>query len=298
MWIEGLQTYNNLCWKAESNEVLKKILIEEMGISIRMISELKKRKAVKVNGGFAKNHDRVFVGDVVEVDLGTDRSEYEPEYKEPDILYEDHDVLVINKEPFIVVHPTGNHPDHTLLNHMEGYFRRMGIQERVRFINRLDRDTSGLLLIAKNKFSHFQMSKEHRFGAMEKTYLALVEGRLDRKQGVIQEKMGRRDENSIKREVFEGGQMAITHYRVLKEMQEASLVELRLETGRTHQIRCHMAYLGHPLLGDELYGGRTDKIRRQALHSYILRFKSPRVEGLIEQKAKLPQDMQELLDQL
>lgn len=298
MWIEGLQTYNTLCWKAESNEVLKKILIEEMGISIRMISELKKRRAVKVNGGFVKNHDKVFVGDVIEVDLGTDRSEYEPEYKEPEILYEDHDVLVINKEPFTVVHPTRNHPDHTLLNYMEGYFRQAGIQERVRFINRLDRDTSGLLLIAKNKFSHFQMSKEHQFGAMEKIYLALVGGKLDRKQGVIREKMGRRDEESIKREVFEGGQMAITHYRVLKEMQEASLVELRLETGRTHQIRCHMAYLGHPLLGDELYGGRTDKIGRQALHSYILRFKSPRVEGFVEQKAKLPQDMQELLDQL
>lgn len=298
MWIEGLQTYDRLCWKAQSNDLLKKILIEEMGISIRMISDLKKRKAVKVNAKVAKNHDEVFVGDVVEVDLGRDRSEYEPEYRELDILYEDHDVIVINKEPFTVVHPTRNHLDHTLLNYMEGYFRQQGIRERVRFINRLDRDTSGLLLIAKNKFSHFQMSKEHQFGAMEKIYLALVDGRLEQKEGVIREKMGRPDEDSIKREVFEGGQMAITRYRVLKEGEDASLLELKLETGRTHQIRCHMAHIGHPLLGDELYGGRTDRIGRQALHSYILRFKSPRVEGVVEQKAKLPQDMQELLDQL
>lgn len=298
MWIEGEQSYRELCWRAERNDILKKILIEEMGVSIRMISDLKKRKAVLVNGEWKKNHDEVKEGDLIRVDLGTDRSEYEPQEGDIEILYEDHDVIVVNKPPFMVVHPTRNHLEGTLLNYMEGYFRKNGIKERVRFINRLDRDTSGLLLIAKNRYCHFQMSKEHQLGEMQKIYLAFVEGKLTQKSGIIDAPMGRREEDNIKREVFDGGQRAVTRYRVLREGKDCSMVELQLETGRTHQIRCHMAHVGHPLLGDELYGGKTDRISRQALHSSQILFRSPRKEGEILQKAKLPQDMQELLNQV
>lgn len=298
MWLEGEQSYRLLCWRAERDDLLKKILIEEMGISIRMISDLKRRNAVQVNGENKKNHDEVKRGDVIRVDLGTDRSEYEPREGSVDIVYEDDDVIVVNKPPFTVVHPTKNHLEDTLLNHMEHYFRQNGIEERVRFINRLDRDTSGLLLIAKNRYAHFQMSKEHQFGDMEKCYIAFVEGRLSQKAGTIDAPVGKKQEDGIRREVFEGGQRAVTHYRVLKEGEEYSMLELQLETGRTHQIRCHMEYIGHPLLGDELYGGKTDKIRRQALHSFQLKFRSPRSEVECLQKAKLPQDMQELFRQI
>ncbi len=298
MWIPGKQKYNYLVWSVEKEEVLKKVLIEEMGISLRMISELKSRRAVNVNGTLRFNHETVHVGEIITVDLGENRSEYGLEEGVVDVIYEDEDIVAVNKSPFIVVHPTGTHLTGTLLNYMESWFRQNGILEKVRFISRLDRDTSGILLIAKNRYAHHRMSQAHQAMMMQKTYVALIEGKMKRKEGKINAPIGRRENDGIKREVMEDGQTAITKYKVLKEGEKFSLVELTPVTGRTHQLRCHMAYIGYPLIGDSLYGGNMEYMNRQALHSVTLEFFSPRKEEKIYLKAELPQDMQELVNRL
>lgn len=298
MWIPGKQKYNYLVWSVEKEEVLKKVLIEEMGISLRMISELKSRRAVNVNGTLRLNHETVHVGEIITVDLGENRSEYGLEEGVVDVIYEDEDIVAVNKSPFIVVHPTGTHLTGTLLNYMESWFRQNGILEKVRFISRLDRDTSGILLIAKNRYAHHRMSQAHQDMMMQKTYVALIEGKMKRKEGEINAPIGRRENDGIKREVMEDGQTAITKYKVLKEGEKFSLVELTPVTGRTHQLRCHMAYIGYPLIGDSLYGGNMEYMNRQALHSVTLEFFSPRKEEKIYLKAELPQDMQELVNRL
>ena len=298
MWIPGKQKYNYLVWSVEKEEVLKKVLIEEMGISLRMISELKSRRAVNVNGTLRFNHEPVHVGEIITVDLGENRSEYGLEEGVVDVIYEDEDIVAVNKSPFIVVHPTGTHLTGTLLNYMESWFRQNGILEKVRFISRLDRDTSGILLIAKNRYAHHRMSQAHQDMMMQKTYVALIEGKMKRKEGEIKAPIGRRENDGIKREVMEDGQTAITKYKVLKEGEKFSLVELTPVTGRTHQLRCHMAYIGYPLIGDSLYGGNMEYMNRQALHSVTLEFFSPRKEEKIYLKAELPQDMQELVNRL
>lgn len=298
MWIPGKQKYNYLVWSVEKEEVLKKVLIEEMGISLRMISELKSRRAVNVNGTLRFNHETVHVGEVITVDLGENRSEYGLEEGVVDVIYEDEDIVAVNKAPFIVVHPTGTHLTGTLLNYMESWFRQNGILEKVRFISRLDRDTSGILLIAKNRYAHHRMSQAHQDMMMQKTYIALIEGKMEITEGEISAPIGRPEDEGIKREVMEDGQMAITKYKVLKEGEKFSLVELTPVTGRTHQLRCHMAYIGYPLIGDSLYGGNMEYMNRQALHSVTLEFFSPRKEEKIHLKAELPQDMQELINQL
>lgn len=298
MWIPGKQKYNYLVWSVEKEEVLKKVLIEEMGISLRMISELKSRRAVNVNGTLRFNHETVHVGEIITVDLGENRSEYGLEEGVVDVIYEDEDIVAVNKSPFIVVHPTGTHLTGTLLNYMESWFRQNGILEKVRFISRLDRDTSGILLIAKNRYAHHRMSQAHQDMMMQKTYVALIEGKMKRQDGEINAPIGRRENDGIKREVMEDGQTAITKYKVLKEGEKFSLVELTPVTGRTHQLRCHMAYIGYPLIGDSLYGGNMEYMNRQALHSVTLEFFSPRKEEKIYLKAELPQDMQELVNRL
>lgn len=298
MWIPGKQKYNYLVWSVEKEEVLKKVLIEEMGISLRMISELKSRRAVNVNGTLRFNHEPVHVGEIITVDLGENRSEYGLEEGVVDVIYEDEDIVAVNKSPFIVVHPTGTHLTGTLLNYMESWFRQNGILEKVRFISRLDRDTSGILLIAKNRYAHHRMSQAHQDMMMQKTYVALIEGKMKRQDGEINAPIGRRENDGIKREVMEDGQTAITKYKVLKEGEKFSLVELTPVTGRTHQLRCHMAYIGYPLIGDSLYGGNMEYMNRQALHSVTLEFFSPRKEEKIYLKAELPQDMQELVNRL
>lgn len=298
MWVLGQQSYNHLVWSVEKEDLLKKVLIEQMGISIRMISELKSRRAIQVNGSLRLNHEMVQIGEIVTVDLGEGRSEYELEKGDIDIIYEDDDIVAVNKSPFMVVHPTRSYLTGTLLNYMECWFREHGIFERVRFISRLDRDTSGILLIAKNRYAHHRMSQAHQGLSMQKKYVALIEGRMETKQGTIDVPIGKREEESIRREVMEEGQSAITKYKVLKEGEKFSLIELTPVTGRTHQLRCHMAHIGYPLIGDSLYGGNMEYMNRQALHSVELEFFSPRKEEKIYLKAKLPQDMQELVNQL
>lgn len=296
MWQERGQAYNKLCWIAEKEGKLKEIMLKEMGLSIRMIVALKKGDYIKVNGKSKWVKDQVQKGDLIEITLAAETSEYCPQDIPLEIHYEDMDLLVVEKPYDMVVHPTKNHLYGTMLNAILYYFEQNEIQSKVRFVNRLDRYTSGVLIVAKNQFAHAYMSKNNALWEMDKEYIAIVEGELTGK-GTISEKIGKSEEG-IRREIREDGQEAITHYESLASTGEASLIKIRLETGRTHQIRVHMASLGHPLFGDELYGGRIDLIGRQALHAAELGFSSPRRKGQEKIKIKLPEDIRELLEKL
>lgn len=298
MWVEHEQQYDRLVWQHQGErKTLKQVLQEDMDVSVRFLCGIKRNSSVLVNGIERKFHEMVENGQVIRIELPPEKNEYESEKIVIPILYEDADVIVVEKAPAIVVHPTKGHPNHTLLNGMIALFDEKEIFSKIRFINRLDRDTSGILLIAKNSYCHSVMSKENALHEMEKVYYAIIEGRLSEENGEINLPI-LKSEDGIRRIVDERGQSAVTRYEVLKTYPSAQLLRVCLMTGRTHQIRVHFSHIGHPLIGDALYGGNTDIFDRQALHCYRLGFYSPREEEYITVKTKLPQDMRELIDRL
>lgn len=260
-------------------------------------------KRIFVNDEVVKMNRVLNEGEIIKIDLAKDESQdIAPEKIDIDIVYEDEDILVVNKKPFMVVHPTKSYQSGTLANGVINYFMESGQNCIVRLVSRLDMNTSGLIIIAKNQFSHGMLSKEMSENKVEKKYLALVHGIMKEKQGTIDLPIYKPEgiENGIRRVIDERGQRSITHYKVVEEYNESSLVECKLETGRTHQIRVHLSHLGHPIYGDTLYGDgdEEDLIKRQALHAFGLDFKSPRSGEILSLRAELPDDMKELISKL
>ncbi|MCQ2550583.1 MAG: RluA family pseudouridine synthase [Clostridia bacterium] len=206
-------------------------------------------------------------------------------------VYEDENILVINKQPGYVVHPTKGQPNHTIANGLMKYMADTDQNFKVRFVNRLDRDTSGLLIVAKNAYSQDQLSHQH----MHKEYKAIVKGEFIEDNGTIDIPIGRPDPDNVMRGVMEDGYPSITHYSVLERFKGYTLVGLKLETGRTHQIRVHMNHIGHPVLGDSLYDDYSDLIPRQALHAFKLEFKHPVTGESLSLTADLPKDMENVI---
>lgn len=278
---------------------LDSILRSRMNLSRRIIIGLKKSNNIFINGQRSHTNTIVKDGDEVSVNLVKDESQdIEPEDIPIDVVYEDWDLLIINKQPGIVVHPTKGHPQGTLSNGIVYHWRKSGESNIVRLVNRLDRDTSGLIIIAKNQFAHQAMAKLMDAGLVEKTYTAVVHGVVEKDEGTIDLPIDRPTRESIKREVMETGIRAVTHYRTIERFNDASLLEIKLETGKTHQIRVHMTYTGHPLFGDTLYGETDDShlIVRQALHAVRLVFPHPRSGEKLDINAALPLDIQDLID--
>ena len=260
-------------------------------LSTRMITRLKREKeGIMVNGKILRTVDPVFADQEVVIRLPDE----EPSFIEPvegvlDIVYEDSFLLVVNKPPQMPVHPVKQHQLDTLANIVSHYSQSRGEQYVFRALNRLDRNTSGLVMICKDKFTVFKLKNR-----VEKTYYALVHGELS-DSGTVNAPIGLTEDSKIVRHVLTEGSPAITHYKPLYSSKEYSYIQLTLETGKTHQIRCHMAHLGHPLLGDDLYGGSTDKITRQALHCGEMRFEHPVTGELVCLSAPLPADMRSIL---
>ena len=296
MWKIESQRYDQLVWQCKEENKLKSELLDKMNISVRMLCSIKKEKSVTVNGKYVPMHTMVCGGDIIKIELPHESNEYEAQQMGIEVLYEDFDLLVVEKPFGMVVHPTRNHLENTMLNALKYYFDENGIKSKVRFVNRLDRDTSGILIVAKNAYAHSVLTKDTSMWEMHKKYIAVVEGKLD-ESGTIRLPIIK-SEDGIRRMVDENGQECVTHYRTIKSNERASFVELELETGRTHQIRVHMAAIGHPIFGDELYGGNLDLIERQALHCIELGFYSPRLEKEIRVKTKLHDDITELLIKL
>lgn len=211
-----------------------------------------------------------------------------------EIMYEDPYILVVNKQAGMSTIPSREHPTGSLAHALLGYYERSNVMSTIHIVTRLDRDTSGLVLVAKHRHIHHLISKEQQKGAVQRTYEALCEGAFSEHQGVIKEPIGRKDESIIERIVRPDGQYACTFFEVLAQYESFAHMRLRLETGRTHQIRVHLSFIGHPLLGDDLYGGSTELLTRQALHCREISFFHPIFKKVLHFTAPLPQDLQML----
>lgn len=258
--------------------------------------KIKKSDSLKLNGLLVHTDVIIKEGDRVEFELRDKTSDnILPEYMKLDIVFEDDYMLVVNKEAGIPTHPSRNHFMGTLANGLMYHWMGKGRDVTIRPVNRLDKNTSGLVLFAKSSHIQHLMSLGRYKDKTTKEYLAVVQGIVEADSGTVNEPIARESLHSIKRTVREDGTRAVTHYRVLERFENSSLLEITLETGRTHQIRVHMAYLGHPLLGDEMYGGSTEEISRQALHAYRIKMLHPVENSLINFTAELPDDMKNLI---
>ncbi len=290
MWKRTLQyritesdTYSNI------HELLK-----AHGYSSTVIRHLKETEnGIQRNGVWSRVYEPLCSGDTVTI-LLTEEASSENIVPTPlplDIVYEDEDLLIINKPAGMPIHPSQGNYDNTLANACAYYFQQKGEPFTYRCINRLDRDTTGLLIIARHAYSASLLSSMVAKREIHREYLALATG-LVPDSGVIEAPIARVDGSTIEREMnFETGEFARTHYRRLEYKNGYSLVSLKLDTGRTHQIRVHMKYIGHPLPGDFLYNPDYSMIRRQALHSYRLTFTHPITGKELQFTAPLPDDM-------
>ncbi|MGP3609661.1 RluA family pseudouridine synthase [Anoxybacteroides rupiense] len=214
-----------------------------------------------------------------------------------DVVYEDEYLLVVNKPPYMPTIPSREHPRGTLANALLHHYDKQNLSSTVHIVTRLDRDTSGLVLVAKHRHVHHLLSELQKKGYVKRKYEALCHNVVEDERGTITAPIGRKEDSIIEREVCEDGQRAITHFHVLRRFRHYTHVSLELETGRTHQIRVHLAYLGHPLLGDELYGGSREKINRQALHSTELSFFHPFHQQMKRFRCPIPHDMNRLIEE-
>ena len=237
---------------------------------------------------------------IVDLDFDEENSNIVPSKMNLNIIYEDDAILVLNKPAGVAIHPSMRHFEDTLSNGVKYYFDSINLKRKIRPVNRLDSDTSGVVIFAKNEYVHSVLSNEMQKGLFKKEYIAICTGIFDKKDGTINASIGRKNDSIIERCVRDDGQEAITHYRVLNEFcnSDISYSELfiNLETGRTHQIRVHTAYIGHPILGDSLYGNESNLINRQALHAYKVEFIHPITNKRLEFIAPIPDDMKLLLN--
>ena len=209
------------------------------------------------------------------------------------IVYEDEDVLVVNKGPGMIIHPTSRNTHDTLVNAVAGYFERNHRNAGIHPVYRLDRNTTGLVVVAKSAMGQYELSRSH--DCIYRQYVALVSGRVEPAEGLIEEPIGRKPGSIVEWMVRPDGKWAATEYRVLASSDEASLLLIHLRSGRTHQIRVHFSWLGHPLLGDDLYGGSLDLMKRQALHALSVTFRQPRKGACLRLYAPMPSDMTEVI---
>ncbi len=278
---------------------IKDILLSCVHISHRLLITLKRENAIFLNGMPAFVYQNVCTGDVVSVsfDYIEDNSNIVSREIPLDILYEDEWLLIVNKPAGIPVHPSILHYEDSLSSGIKFYFDSINLHKKIRPVNRIDKDTSGLVVFAKNEYIQEALIKQMQTGTFNKEYIAIVEGFFDddKKSGTINAPIARHKDSIIQRCVSDDGAPSVTHYEVIKEAQmqgiKFSVLKCKLETGRTHQIRVHMAYIGHPLLGDDLYGGNVSLINRQALHSYKISFMHPITKQNVQYKGSIPKDI-------
>ncbi len=284
----------------EAGRTVQEILTGTLQVSRRMIQKLTRSRGIQLNGRPAFLAKKLREGDVVAVRLAfAEESGLEPVEMELDIVYDDADLLVVNKPPFLLVHPTSPEQRNTLAHGLAAHFLERGLRTKVRPVHRLDRDTSGLVLIATSAHTHQLLDRQLRRREMKREYLALVDGVIADEEGVIDAPIGKHKDHPHLRTVRPGGDPAVTRYRVVERYPEATLVQLELETGRTHQLRVHLAHLGHPPLGDRQYGGKgLQLLNRQALHAWRLSFSHPSSGEPMSFEAPLPPDMAEAREQL
>ncbi|KEI10606.1 pseudouridine synthase [Clostridium sp. K25] len=271
------------------------------GKSRSYIQKLIQEGHVKVNGKDKKSNYKLKLHDSVIVNnIENESQKINPENIDLDILYEDKDIIVINKPQGMVVHPATSNYSGTLVNALLYHcdtLSTLNDDTRPGIVHRIDKDTSGVLVVAKNNKAHEVLAEQLKEHSMKREYIALVEGILKEDNGLIDKPLGRNPKDRIKMAVVQGGKNAITHYEVLKRFKKNTLVKCILETGRTHQIRVHMSYIGHPLVGDPMYGFKKQrfKLKGQMLHAKKLGFIHPTTQEYIEFESDLPKYYKEVL---
>ena len=286
----------------QAGERIDRFLADSQDLTRSFLQKILKEGEVIVNGKSVKSNYKLRKGDRIEFEI--------PEAVEPDIvaediplsiLYEDADVLVVDKPKGMVVHPAAGHYSRTLVNavmyHCKGELSGINGVLRPGIVHRIDRDTTGSIIICKNDMAHNEIARQLKEHSINRRYRAIVTGVLKDEEGTIEGAIGRDKKDRKKMAITADGKPAVTHYRVLQRFKHYTYVECVLETGRTHQIRVHMASIGHPLLGDEVYGRRSDKYKceGQCLHAMTLGFHHPRTGEYIEVNAPLPPYFEHLL---
>jgi len=275
------------------------ILLHKFHFSVKLLQRLKQGERVWVNGNFSYLTARGKEGDMLSLQLFSEEEASIPGEDLPlDILYEDDYLLAVNKPVGQVVHPNRRYPTNTLGNAVIGHWERKGENRLYRPIHRIDRNTSGVVVIAKNQFAHQQLAWQLERGHIHKRYHGFVEGVVQENQGAIDDSIGFAPNSFIKRQINPDGMSARTLFRVLHRYTSATFLEFILETGRTHQIRVHCEGFGHPLVGDDLYGGTKILFDRHALHSSMYAFLHPATGLPIVIRAPFPKDLRGLIIKL
>jgi 23S rRNA pseudouridine1911/1915/1917 synthase len=269
---------------------LKNYLRSYCGVSARLMTKLKRQPlGITNNGCHAIVTDILKAGDIVGIRMLDDEKQIEPVAHPLSVVYEDDDLLVVNKPSDMPMYPSPGHDQDSLANAVSAYYEKNGQKIGFRPVYRLDKDTTGLVVLAKNSFVAAYLA-----GSIKKVYYAICEGELSG-SGVIDNPVAIKKGHGIQREVSKKGEKAVTNWKVLSSSKGYSLLALELETGRTHQIRVHLSHFGYPLAGDDMYGGSTDRIARQALHCGKACFSHPITKDNMELSCEFPSDMQHML---
>jgi len=283
----------------DKETTVKDILLNRLDISSRLLKKLKLEQRIFCNGKNVWVNDKVSIGDEISVNITFEEKndKIKAQKGSLDVLYEDDSLLIINKSGDMVVHPTCLHLDCTLANYVKYYLEEKGEFVTTRFVNRLDRETSGIIIFAKNDYTQEVLARQMQSGIFEKEYIAVVHGIVKDDFGTINLPIKRAPNSIMEGITAEDGERAITHYEVIERLTNTSVVKLKLETGRTHQIRVHLKSIGHPIIGDGLYSDiPTDLIKRQALHAYKVKFIHPITKENVEIISKVPDDIGKIIN--
>ena len=285
--------------KENKYQSINQILKQKFKISARLQHKLITSKQIFLNGNQADSRIAPQINNVITVnlDFNEESENIIPTPIPLNIIYEDEALLILDKPAGIAVHPSISHYTDSLANGVKYYFDTIGLKRKIRPVNRLDLNTSGLIVFAKNEYVQECLIQQMQTNEFKKEYLAIVHGIFENVQGTINLPIARKENSIIERCISENGQEAITHYEVLKTSNDLSLVHCILQTGRTHQIRAHMSAIGHPLVGDTLYGPNfSDSITRQALHSYKISFIHTISHQIVSFTSELPDDIKSSIE--
>lgn len=276
-----------------------------LALSRSMVKKLIANEKIFVNEKIVKDSYKMKKGDIVRVIIEPPKeTKIEAQNIELDIVYEDDDIIVVNKKKGMVVHPGSGNKDNTLVNailaHCKGSLSGIGGELRPGIVHRIDKDTSGLLIVAKNDNAHINISEQIKNHEVTKIYTALVKGNIVENEATIDMPIGRSKVDRKKMAVTEDGKNAVTHIKVIKRYEKYTLINAKIDTGRTHQIRVHMAEIKHPIIGDEVYsnGKNEFNIQGQMLHSTILEFVHPTTKKKMHLEAPLPQYFEDIINTL